>query len=230
MFRRLYSTLPEVAPRTPRGRSPRPVRTKCAVAAPRAAPAAAIHGRRLRRGVLSRTDLVSTQPAPDSFQPIALTPLQTRLHLALTPSHMPLPLASASGVFDAPPAPSALFEPAPLRPHVASAPAQAGTFDVASALDAAAGRHATAAQGAWDAALARMGAPAPAPVQASASADATQLADALAALDGLLARLDTADTPVHMDSVKRKRKKKMNKHKYKKRRKATRAIRKRLGK
>jgi hypothetical protein len=35
---------------------------------------------------------------------------------------------------------------------------------------------------------------------------------------------------IEMDSVKRKRKKKISKHKYKKRRKATRAQRKRLGK
>ena len=44
------------------------------------------------------------------------------------------------------------------------------------------------------------------------------------------AAVDMGEDVIEMDSVKRKRKKKISKHKYKKRRKATRAERKKLGK
>ncbi|BEJ16274.1 hypothetical protein CspHIS471_0508790 [Cutaneotrichosporon sp. HIS471] len=276
MFRRLYSSLPiaeAVKPRAPaRGRSPRPVRLtkRIPIIAPTtlAAPVAT-HGRRLRRGQLARTDLVSTQPGPHAytdFEPIALFPLQAGLHLGLTPAHMPLPLPLGTAGYTSPSnREEALFEkPAPpsvlsalegssamtcvgehlrvsrafahpaLRHHLSQS--QKGSLsisglgfdDVTSTIDAAAGKHSRVAEEAWDAALARLG-QRPAPVEAD-----PKLADALAGLNSLLARLEASsgasDIVVEMDSVKRKRKKKMNKHKYKKRRKETRAIRKRLGK
>ncbi|TXT09170.1 hypothetical protein VHUM_02644 [Vanrija humicola] len=99
-------------------------------------------------------------------------------------------------------------------------------------LDAAASRHAEAAGSVWDAALARLGGRVAEPATPTAAEQAS-LDDALKGLNGLLARLDVsavADEVVSLDSVKRKRKKKMNKHKYQKRRKASRAERKRLGK
>ncbi|WVQ71377.1 hypothetical protein IAR50_000907 [Cryptococcus sp. DSM 104548] len=50
-------------------------------------------------------------------------------------------------------------------------------------------------------------------------------------LEGILAKMEMGEADqVNMDSVKRKRRKKISKHKHKKRRKATRALRKRLGK
>ncbi|WOO78460.1 Mitochondrial mRNA-processing protein cox24 [Vanrija pseudolonga] len=102
---------------------------------------------------------------------------------------------------------------------------------VTAALDAAASRHAEAAGSVWDAALARLGGRVAEPAAPSAAEQAS-LDDALKGLNGLLARLDVTaiDEVVSLDSVKRKRKKKMNKHKYQKRRKASRAERKRLGK
>ncbi|KAL1407414.1 hypothetical protein Q8F55_006847 [Vanrija albida] len=103
---------------------------------------------------------------------------------------------------------------------------------LSAALDAAASRHAEAAESVWDAALARLGGRvAEAPAVPSA-AEQANLDDALKGLNGLLARLDVSavDEVVSLDSVRRKRKKKMNKHKYQKRRKATKAERKRLGK
>lgn len=67
-----------------------------------------------------------------------------------------------------------------------------------------------------------------------------QMQDVLQGVEALLGRLnvsakemdvaDMGEDVIEMDSVKRKRKKKISKHKYKKRRKATRAQRKRLGK
>ncbi|BEI85423.1 hypothetical protein CcaverHIS002_0508240 [Cutaneotrichosporon cavernicola] len=277
MFRRLYSSLPiaeAVKPRAPaRGRSPRPVRLtkRIPIVAP-TTPAApvATHGRRLRRGQLARTDLVSTQPGPHAytdFEPITLFPLQAGLHLGLTPAHMPFPLPLGTAGYTSPSnREEALFEkPAPpsvssalegssamtgvgehlrvsrafahpaLRHHLPQSVSGGslsisglGFDDVTSTIDAAAGKHARVAEEAWDATLARLG-QRPALVEAD-----PKIADALAGLNNLLARLeassDASDIVVEMDSVKRKRKKKMNKHKYKKRRKETRAIRKRLGK
>ncbi|AAW41458.1 hypothetical protein CNB00240 [Cryptococcus deneoformans JEC21] len=66
-------------------------------------------------------------------------------------------------------------------------------------------------------------------VQAGGSKDA-DLNQVVSELAGVLARLETDEKNVSMDSVKRKRRKKISKHKHKKRRKATRALRKRLGK
>lgn len=102
---------------------------------------------------------------------------------------------------------------------------------VNSTLEAARMRHTDAATNAWEATLSRLGQDKLlAPVDNTA--EQSKIDDALASLDGLLARLDASasDEHVSLDSVKRKRKKKINKHKYKKRRKATRALRKRLGK
>lgn len=100
---------------------------------------------------------------------------------------------------------------------------------VNSTLEAARIRHTDAATNAWEATLKRLG-----QIEAPASNvdEQAKIDDALAGLDGLLARLDTSegDEHVSLDSVRRKRKKKINKHKYKKRRKATRALRKKLGK
>ncbi|CAK9781054.1 hypothetical protein CC85DRAFT_282585 [Cutaneotrichosporon oleaginosum] len=271
MFRRLYSSIPEriaeAKPRAPtRGRAPRPVRLSKRIVAPSPRAEPATHGRRLRRGQLARTDLVSSQGP--RFEPITLYPLQAGLHLGLTPAHMPLPLPlgikgytspssrSPEALFEKPAPPSALsaleameaptsstvgehlrvsraFAHPSLRHHLAapggpSLSALGLDEHVTSSLDAAATKHARAAEDVWQAALARLGERPPAPVEAAAD---PKLADALAGLNGLLARLESAeDIVVEMDSVKRKRKKKMNKHKYKKRRKATRAIRKRLGK
>ncbi|TYJ53115.1 hypothetical protein B9479_006237 [Cryptococcus floricola] len=57
------------------------------------------------------------------------------------------------------------------------------------------------------------------------------LDDVVGDLEGMLAKMQVSQgDEVHMDSVKRKRRKKISKHKHKKRRKATRALRKRLGK
>ncbi|ODN99306.1 hypothetical protein I350_07472 [Cryptococcus amylolentus CBS 6273] len=57
------------------------------------------------------------------------------------------------------------------------------------------------------------------------------LDDVVGELEGMLAEMQVSQgDEVHMDSVKRKRRKKISKHKHKKRRKATRALRKRLGK
>ncbi|KAL0240196.1 hypothetical protein I308_106744 [Cryptococcus tetragattii IND107] len=61
----------------------------------------------------------------------------------------------------------------------------------------------------------------------SKDADLNQVVGELA---GVLARLEMDGEDVSMDSVKRKRRKKISKHKHKKRRKATRALRKKLGK
>lgn len=289
--RRLYSALTTRAavsdagaatkPRaSTRGRA-RPVRAtlkrKETVPAPTpSCSTAPTHGRRLRRGVLSRTDLVSTEPR-FGFEPIALYPLQAGLHMGLTPAHMPLPLAlgtkgytsplssSSAPLFQRPAPRSALsaldalpsgssalgehlrvsraFSHPALSHHLASDAAPLSIFDVhgdahvTATLDSAAGKHARAAEDSWEATLARLGHRAAPPSSGQTAAAKAKLDDALAGLNGLLARLETTDIEdvvvdhvVSMDSVKRKRKKKMNKHKYKKRRKETRALRKRLGK
>jgi hypothetical protein len=96
---------------------------------------------------------------------------------------------------------------------------------VESLLSAAAAKHADAASDAWAAALERLGAKATEPTVSAA--EQASIDDAIAGLNGLLARLETADVEdefVRMDSVRRKRKKKMNKHKYKKRRKVSRHL------
>lgn len=297
--RRLYSSLPARAALTDaaaakprpstRGRA-RPVRAQRKDAAEPSSSSAptpsssspATHGRRLRRGLLSRTGFVSTEPhwaahTGPRFEPVTLYPLQAGLHMGLTPAHMPLPLALGTKGYTSP-KPSAaasapLFErPAPPSPlsaldalpsgttalgehlrvsrafahpalshHLASS-SSASFLDihadshVTSSLDSAAAKHARAAEDAWDAALTRLGHREVVDATAEGAAQA-KLDDALAGLNGLLARLDRialeageAEEGVSLDSVKRKRKKKMNKHKYKKRRKATRALRKRLGK
>jgi hypothetical protein len=162
---------------------------------------------------------VSSRPASNLFEKPA------------PPSPLPALAGDAASVVGEHLRVSRAFAHPALQHHLAAPSSSLSVlgFDehVTSALDAAAGRHARAAEDAWDAALKRLGHAAPAP------AEDPQLADALAGLNGLLARLEASgadDIVVEMDSVKRKRKKKMNKHKYKKRRKETRAIRKRLGK
>jgi len=91
-------------------------------------------------------------------------------------------------------------------------------------LESAATAHADAAEDAWNAALQRLGAKPSQAETAISAAEQASIDDAIAGLNGLLARLEATEVEdefVNMDSVKRKRKKKMNKHKYKKRRKVS---------
>lgn len=88
-------------------------------------------------------------------------------------------------------------------------------------LDEARAVHVDAASAIWDQSLKRMGAANVEPTRSAA--EQASIDDAVASLEGLLARLEpsVADEVVEMDSVRRKRKKRMNKHKYKKRRKVS---------
>lgn len=116
---------------------------------------------------------------------------------------------------------------------------------VASDIEAAANAIKAKADLEWETIMFNLGASARRVAEVE-KVDEVAMKDALAGLDGLLARMSVGTEEnffdVSLDSVKRKRKKKMSKHKYKKRRKvsfyitieltsqATRAERKRLGK
>ncbi|KAL7422111.1 hypothetical protein Q5752_002754 [Cryptotrichosporon argae] len=118
-----------------------------------------------------------------------------------------------------------LGAPSPFAaPAALDALAEAETFDPSARLT----RLLADAQAKWSVGpSAADAAPTPA-APATAAETQAELDAAVGALEAVMARL--GDAHIEMDSVKRKRKKKINKHKYKKRRKATRAERKRLGK
>ncbi|EJT47012.1 hypothetical protein A1Q1_04255 [Trichosporon asahii var. asahii CBS 2479] len=103
---------------------------------------------------------------------------------------------------------------------------------VASDLEKAAEAVKTQADFEWELIMSNLGAGSRRVAEVE-KVDEAAMKDALAGLDGLLARMSVEteqDFEVSMDSVRRKRQKKMSKHKHKKRRKANRAERKRLRK